>query len=169
MTDISSSTSGLQGLGKDIIGGALKFGENIQLMNHFSKKFVGTPELSRENWDTGIATPTPGAHQLFPVNKPSGTVNFGDQVRIKTINPHNQAFEFMYSSPLGYVWYDQLSDNNKQFWIILREGVTSTEEVKSGDLIYFENVAYPGSRLYEKDGVLCCGVSNHLWEIKSLQ
>lgn len=147
----------------------IKSGDRVQLLNHFTKRFVGNPVLGTANWDEGMSSDVPSSHILLPVSKTtSGPINVGDLVRIQTLNPHNSGYQFMYSSPTGYVWYDQLAENNKQFWKIQKEGTTGIGgELKDGDLVFLENVEYPGSRLYEKDGKLCCGSSNHVWEIKS--
>jgi hypothetical protein len=170
----TASKQGLFGKAMDkttdsMMGDAIKTGDKVQLMNHSTHHFVGAPVLSLDNWDNGIGSDTPSAHTLIPVTKSTGTICYGDQVRIRTLNAHNGKFDFMYSSPLGRIWYDQLAENSKQFWIIKKDGIIATSEIRSGDLVYFENVGYPGSRLFEKDGQLCCGVSDHVWEIKNLQ
>lgn len=156
------------GISSGISQTGIRSGERVQLLNHITKRFVGNPILGTANWDEAMASDVPSPHILLPVKtSSSGPINVGDIVRIQTLNPHNQNYQFMYSSPTGYVWYDQLAENNKQFWKIQKEGSLGTGgELKDGDLIFFENVEYPNSRLYEKDGKLCCGTSNHVFEVK---
>ena len=127
----------------------IKFNTNIYLKHLKSGKFIQNPVRSK-SWPCGNIGLSKGFHHIISVDLKSDILTSDNKIKIVCNNDTSagddcKGYNRLYSSTIGWIYYDENSDNKKQHWVI--EKIDSPQnssgtKIRNNDIVRFRNCEY---------------------------